>query len=162
MKIKAKKIIFFFDPNEYEILSKIKQKPSIEQPMQLKQLNSNEISKPLWIEGSRKDVADNLDNKDYKTAVNGVNYHFKKAEKFLLEIGTKKINKNEACDLYNSFIKPDIDLLRKATGKGKDKGNNMLEVLNNIESSLFEGIYLHYKNVPKETEFEKSIAEGSN
>ena len=53
-------------------------------------------------------------------------------------------------------------MLRKATGKGKDKRNNILEALNNIESSLFEGIYLHYKNVPKETEFEKSIAEGSN
>ena len=157
-----------FDNNQYKIPSKKKQKPSIEQPMQLKQLNSNEISKPSWIEGSRKDfdlliedVSDSLANKDYKTTLNDVNYDFKKAEEFLLEIGTKKINKNEARDLYNSFIKPDVDLLRKATGKGKGKRNNILEVSNNLESSLFEGIYLHYKNLPKETEFERSIAEGS-
>ena len=109
-----------------------------------------------------KYVADNLDNKNYKTTINGVDYDLKKAKEFLLEVGFKKISKCEACNLYNSFIKPDIDVLRKATGKGKDKRNNILEALNNIESSLFEGIYLHYKNVPKETEFEKSIAEGSN
>ena len=45
--------------------------------MQLKQLNLNEISKPLWIEIPRndfisliKDVFDNLDNKDFQTTVN--------------------------------------------------------------------------------------------
>ena len=133
------------------------------------QLNLNELSKPSWIKVSRRDfdllikyVADNLDNKNYKTTINGVDYDLKKAKEFLLEVGFKKISKYEACNLYNSFIKPDIDVLRKAMGKGKDKRNNILEALNNIESSLFEGIYLHYKNVPKETEFEKSIAEGSN
>ena len=45
--------------------------------MQLKQLNLNKISKPLWIEIPRndfisliKDVFDNLDNKDFQTTVN--------------------------------------------------------------------------------------------
>ena len=45
--------------------------------MQLKQLNLNEISKPLWIEipindfiSLIKDVFDNLDNKDFQTTVN--------------------------------------------------------------------------------------------
>ena len=28
-----------------------------------------------------------------------------------------------------------------------------------MESSLFEGVYYHYKGVPKETEYERSIAE---
>ena len=52
-------------------------RPDIKQPMQLKQLNLNEISKPLWIEIPRndfisliKDVCDNLDNKDFQTTVN--------------------------------------------------------------------------------------------
>ena len=44
-------------------------------------------------------------------------------------------------------------------GKGKDKRNNILNILNNIESSLFEGVYLHYKDMPKETKNERSIAE---
>ena len=42
------------------------------QPTQLKQLNLNKLSKPLWIEISRNDfvslikvVVDNLDDKDY-------------------------------------------------------------------------------------------------
>ena len=49
----------------------------IKQPTQLKQLNLNEISKPLWIEIPRndfisliKDVFDNLGNKDFQTTVN--------------------------------------------------------------------------------------------
>ena len=44
----------------------------IKQPTQLKQLNLNKVSKPLWIEISRNDfislikvVVDNLDDKDY-------------------------------------------------------------------------------------------------
>ena len=48
----------------------------IEQPMQLKQLNLNELSKLLWIKLTRKDVdaltkdvVDNLDSKNYKTTV---------------------------------------------------------------------------------------------
>ena len=34
----------------------------------------------------------------------------------------------------------------------------MLNILKNI-TSIFTGAYLHYKNVPKETIFERSIAE---
>ena len=74
----------------------------IKQPTQLKQLNLNEISKPLWINLARedfnlliKDVADNLDNKNYKTNPDGRIYGLKNAKKFLLNIGTKKISKDE-------------------------------------------------------------------
>ena len=49
---------------------------NIKQPTQLKNLNSNEISKPLWIEISKndfisliKDLLDNLDDKDCQTTV---------------------------------------------------------------------------------------------
>ena len=63
------------------------------QPMQLKQLRLNEISKSLWINLSRKnfsslieDVVDNVDIKDYKTTVNNRRYDLKNAEKNLLEI----------------------------------------------------------------------------
>ena len=70
----------------------------------------------------------------------------KNAEKYLLEIIIKKISKNEALKLYNSLIKPDIDALKQTEGKGKNKRNNILNILNNIESSLFEGLYLHHND----------------
>ena len=59
----------------------------IKQPTQLKQLNLNEISKPLWTEIPRndfisliKDVFDNLDNMDFQTTVNKRKYDLKNAE----------------------------------------------------------------------------------
>ena len=62
-------------------------RPDIKEPMQLKQLNLNEISKPLWMNLSRedfnsliKDVADNLDNKNYKTDVDGCPYGLENAK----------------------------------------------------------------------------------
>ena len=57
------------------------------------------------------------------------------------------------------MIKPEVDALKHAKGKSKNKGNNILYILNNIESSLFDGVYFHYKDAPKKTEYEKSIAE---
>ena len=73
---------------------------------------------------------------------------------FLLEITTKSISKNEAPKRCNDLIKPDADLLTYAKFKGKNKRNNILNILDNIESSLFHGLYFHYKDVPK-----RSIAE---
>ena len=114
-------------------------KSSIELPTKLKQLNLNETLKPLWINMSRKDfnllikdVADNLNNKVYQPTVNGLKYDFQKANEFLLEIGTKKISENKARELYNSLMKPDVDILKNALSRGKDKRNNILNLLNNI------------------------------
>ena len=114
-------------------------KSSIELPTKLKQLNLNETLKPLWINMSRKDfnllikdVADNLNNKVYQATVNGLKYDFQKANEFLLEIGTKKISENKARELYNSLMKPDVDMLKNALSRGKDKRNNILNLLNNI------------------------------
>ena len=72
----------------------------------------------------------------------------------LLEITTKNISKNEALKWCNDLIKPNADLQTYAKFKGKNKGNNILNISNNIESSLFDGLYFHYKDVPK-----RSIAE---
>ena len=114
-------------------------KSSIELPTKLKQLNLNETLKPLWINMSRKDfnllikdVADNLNNKVYQATVNGLKYDFQKVNEFLLEIGTKKISENKARELYNSLMKPDVDMLKNALSRGKDKRNNILNLLNNI------------------------------
>ena len=75
-------------------------------PIQLKHIDLNEITKPLWIKLSRsdfasliKDVVNNLDNKDYQTKINNDNYDLKNAEQFLLKIVAKKISVNEAHEL---------------------------------------------------------------
>ena len=81
-------------------------------------------------------------------------------ENLLLEITTKKISKNEACKLYNDLIKPDVDALKQVKGKGRNKRNNILNILNNIELSLFEVLYNHYKDLSKKTRQSK-IAEGT-
>ena len=135
------------------------EKSGLDHPTQLKQLNLNEMSKLSWIDLPRKDfnslikdVVDNLENKDYKTTVDTNPYNFKKAKKFLLEIGTKKNSKDDAPNLYSSLIKPDVDILEKATGKmGKGERNNILTIFKNIESSLFEGVYYHCSDKPSES-----------
>ena len=73
---------------------------NIKQPTQLKLLQLNEIQKSLWIKLSRedsnsliKDVANNLNNDNYKTTVNNHAYNLKNAEKFLLEITIQKLLK---------------------------------------------------------------------
>ena len=61
-------------------------------PTQLKQIDLNEITKPLWIKLSRSDFAsvikdvNNLDNKGYQTKINNDNYDLEYVEQFLLEI----------------------------------------------------------------------------
>lgn len=93
-----------------------------------------------------------------KTSVQGRAYDLKNAEKFLLQILTKKICKNKALELYNDLIKPDIDALMKLTSRGKDRRENILEILNKLESTVFDGVYIHHDKVP-ELETEESIAE---
>ena len=140
---------------------------NIKQPAQWKYLNLlKEISKPLWIKITRnefisliKDIANNLDDKDYQTAADKRNCDLKTAENFLLEITTKKISKVEARKLYNDLIKPDVDALEQTKGKRKNERNNNLNIINNIESSIFEGVYLHYSDDKSELEKEESIAE---
>lgn len=47
-------------------------------------------------------------------------------------------------------------MLMKAKGKGKNKINNIVNILNNIELSIFEGVYLHHSDEPSKSE--ESIA----
>ena len=58
--------------------------------------------------------------------------------------------------MYNILIKLDIAALKKSTSRGKNKKNNISNVLNNFES-IFTGVYLHYDNKPSDSE--ESIAE---
>ena len=59
--------------------------------------------------------------------------------------------------LYNELVQKDNEALEG--GKSNDiRKYNILNLLNNV-GSIFTGTYLHYKDVPKETIFERSIAE---
>ena len=80
----------------------------------------------------------------------------KNAKKFLEKITIQKISEEDAKKLYSDLIAPDITELENAKGKGKNKRHKILEVLENLKS-VFTGTYLHYKDVPSESE--ESIAE---
>ena len=58
--------------------------------------------------------------------------------------------------LYNTLIKPDVNVLSNAISRDKSKRNNILNVLNNIESSVFEGLYFNYED--ESSELEESVA----
>ena len=65
--------------------------------------------------------------------------------------------------MYNKLIQKDADALdrEKIDAKWEEiesiRKYNILNILKNI-GSIFTGSYLHYKNVPKETMFERNIA----
>ena len=58
--------------------------------------------------------------------------------------------------MYSDLITPDITALEESRGKGKDRRNNILNVLKNFES-VFNGVYLNYSDKPSESE--ESIAQ---
>ena len=134
-----------------------KNRSDLKQPTQLKQINLNEMSQPLWIKLSRedfnsliKDVVHNLDNNRYKTTVDGNKRDLKNAEKFLLEIFNKKIGENKARKLCDDLIKPETAVLIKAKSKGNGKRNNILNFLDNLES-IFTGVHFDHENTPEES-----------
>ena len=59
--------------------------------------------------------------------------------------------------MHNELIRKDIDALEREKIHGIRK-YNILNILKNV-GSIFSVAYLQYKNVPKETMFERSIAE---
>ena len=79
------------------------------------------------------------------------------AKKVWTEVTTRKTTKSEAKELYNELIQKDIDTLEKSKSNKPEK-YNILNILENVRT-IFTGPYLHYKDVPKEIIFERSIAE---
>ena len=59
--------------------------------------------------------------------------------------------------MYDELIQKDIDTVKREKSNRPEK-YNILDILNNV-GSIFTGDYLHYKDVPKETMFERTIAE---
>ena len=66
--------------------------------------------------------------------------------------GTKRqITKSETKKLHNELIKIDIDAIERNKSNGVRK---YINIVNNI-GAIFTGAYLHYKDKPKETMFER-------
>ena len=128
-----------------------------------RQKKLDEIKRPRWAKINKndfdsliQDVSNSLDNDELKTTVNKKVYDLKNAEKFLLTIGTQKISEEDAKKLYSDLITPDINELTNVKSKGKYKRNNILNVLENLESVL-KGGYWHYKNESLESESESEL-----
>ena len=148
-----------FDPNQFKILGKKKQKSQWTE-----EKTKKEMQKPLWFEINKKEfeeltrnIYNNQDNNDFKVIINKITYDLKNAKFFWMEVTTRKTTESEAKKLYNELIQKDIDTLEREKSN-RSKKYNILNILNNA-GSIFTGAYLHYKNVPKETMFERSIAE---
>ena len=99
----------------------------------------------------------NQDNNAFKIIINKRTYDLKNAKKVWTKVTKRKTTKNEANKLYNKLIQKDIDTLEREKSNRFEKYNT-LNILNNV-GSVFTGVYLYYKNVPKETMFERSIVE---
>ena len=75
----------------------------------------------------------------------------KNVKNFLVKITTQKISEKDARKLHSDLIVPDITKLKNTKGKSKNKRNNILNVLENLES-VFNGNYFHYKDEPSKSE----------
>ena len=116
------------------------------------------MQKPLWVKLSKndfdsliRDVNNNLSNNEFNTTINKNVYNLNNAQKFLVDITTQTIIEKEAFELYSNLITPDINELKNAKGRSKTKRNKILDILENLES-VFTGAYLHYNDVPSESE----------
>ena len=77
----------------------------------------------------------------------GTNYNLKDTEKFLLDIFTKDIDENVAKKLLKNLIKPSTDILIVAPDACKEKRMNIVNVLNDLESVIFDSVYLNYQSM---------------
>ena len=102
-------------------------------------------------------IYNNRNNNDFKFTMNRRTDDLKNAKKIWTEVTTRKTTKSEPEKLYNELIQKDIDTLEKSKSNKPEK-HNILNILKNA-GTIFTGAYLHYKDVPKETIFERSIEE---
>ena len=75
-----------------------------------------------------------------------------------MEVTTRNISKSEVKKLYKELMQKDNDALEGEKGNDIRK-YNILKILNNVGSIFTTDTYLHCKDVPKETEFERSLTE---
>ena len=89
--------------------------------------------------------------------MNNKTYNLKNAKQNWMEVTTRKITKIDAKELYNELIQKEIDALERQESQDIKKFN-ISNTLKNV-GSIFTDLYFHYKDVPKETRFERNIAQ---
>ena len=148
-----------YDYKKFVLIDKNKQKSE-----QAEEKIKREMQKPLWFKTNKKEfdeltgnIDKNQDNNNFKFTINRKTYDLKNSKIFWTKVITSKIIKNEAKELYNDLIQKDIGTLKKLKSNKPEK-HNILDILENV-NTIFTGIYMYYKDVPKETIFEKNIAE---
>ena len=143
-----------FDYKRFEIIDNRDQERKSTKKEETETKKFNETQKPLWVKINTnyfnlltQDVDNNLNNNEFKTIVNKKNYDLKNAKKVLVKITTQKISEREAKKLYSDLIPQTLLSLKKTTTntRGKNKRNNILNILENLES-VVSGNYFHYKN----------------
>ena len=146
------------DHKQFEIIDNRDQEPKSTKKEETETKKPDEIQKPLWVKLNEndfdsliQDVYNNLNNNEIKTTADKKTYDLKNAKKFLEKITTPKISAEDAKELYSDLIASDITKLKNIKGKGKNKIHKILEVLENLKS-IFTGAYLHYNDVPLESE----------
>ena len=146
------------DYKRFEIIYDRNQWPKSTKKEESEPKKPDDIQKPLWVKINKnrfdsliQDVYSNLNNNEFKTTVNKKAYGWKNVKTFLEKITTQKIGEENAKELYSDLITPEITELENAKGKGKNKRHKILEFLENLKL-IFTGAYLHYKNVPSESE----------
>ena len=60
--------------------------------------------------------------------------------------------------MYKELIQKDMQDALTREKSNSIKTHNIFDILDNV-GAIFTGTYLHYREVPKETEYERSIAE---
>ena len=120
------------------------------------------MQKPLWFEIHKKefeeltrDTNNNQDNNNFKIIKNKRTYDLKNAKKIWMEVTTRKTTKSEVKKLYNELVQEDVAALEGEKSNDTRK-HNILNILNNV-GSIFTGLYFRYKDVPRETSFERNI-----
>ena len=118
---------------------------------------------PLWfrinkweLDELKSNIYDNQNNKGFKITTSKKTYDLKNANIFWTKVTTSKISRNEAKKLYNELIQKDIDAL-KIEKSNSIKKYNISKILDNVDA-IFTSVYFHYKDVPKKTIVERSIA----
>ena len=139
---------------QFEIIDNRVQGPKSTKKEETETKNLDGVKRPLWAKINKndfdlliQDVYDNLNNDKFKTTINKKTYDLKNAKKFLVKITIQKISEEDAKELYSDQITSDIIELKNTKGKCKKKRENILNVLENLES-VYDGGYLHYKNEP--------------
>ena len=118
---------------------------------ELEKLLSFEINR-----GEFEELTNDIYN-NQEITISKITCDLKNPKKIWTEVTSRKISKSDTKELYNELIQKYTEALEREKSNDIRKCST-LNVLNNL-GSIFTGVYFHYKDVPKEILFQRSITE---